>query len=226
MIWRTNVALVLFRLLIAWGMMDASTFQGMTLAQSRAEAAESADIYISLSAVGGFPENRSINLTGGVVSETTIHNGVGGAFKVGLFPDFTYRALGIELEYFGTSGKISAQVFQSGGQAQASSGLIVLNSMANLVLRQPTGEFRPYVGAGIGYSGGILHGADFPGRTNQDFDSTTGLTYQFLGGLHWDLVGQSYLFAEYKYLATSFHWKGLALDYRANYVLLGIGWNF
>jgi opacity protein-like surface antigen len=102
----------------------------------------------------------------------------------------------MELEYFGTRGRLSALGDQNGGMTQSSSGLTVLNSMINLLLRQPSGEFRPYGGFGIGYSGGILHGANFPGRENQDFDSTAAFAYQLIGGLQWEDSGRTFLFAE------------------------------
>ena len=221
-----NVVLMLFRIMIAGGVVGGQTFQGHTVELSQASAAESADIYISLSVAGGFPEIRGMNLAGREVSRAGVDSSVGGGFKVGIFPEFTRRALGMELEYFGTTGKLSALIYQNGGVAQSSSGLAVLNSMINLVLRPPSGEFRPYGGLGIGYSGGILHGANFPGRANQDFDSTPAFAYQFMGGLQWEGSGRTFLFAEYKHLVSTFHWKAVSLDYHANYAVGGIGWNF
>lgn len=215
--------LMLLRIIIAGGVVGGLTFHGQTIEHSEARAAESADIYISVAVAGGFPEIQDMSLAGREVSRSHAYKSVGGGFKVGVFPQVTRRMLGIELEYFGTTGRLSA-ANSSGAEGKA--GLTVLNSMFNIVLRQPSGALRPYGGFGIGYSGAILHGADFPGRSNQDFDSTSGFAYQFIGGLQWEVSEQAFLFAEYKHLVTDLHWKAVSLDYRANYVLAGVGWNF
>jgi opacity protein-like surface antigen len=218
--------LMLLRIVIIVTVIGGMTFPGKTVETSRAGAAESADVYISLSAIGGFPQNRAMSLAGREVNKTTVSNSAGGGFKVGIFPEFTHRALGVELEYFGTTGKLSALIPQDGSEGKASSGLTVLNSMINLVLRHSLQGFRPYVGFGFGYSGGILHGADFPGRPNSDVESTAAFAYQFIGGLQWSLTSKTFIFSEYKHFVANFHWKALSLEYRANYVLVGFGWSF
>jgi opacity protein-like surface antigen len=218
-----KMVLVLLRIMIVGGVIGWGGHDGQTIELSQARATESADLYISLAVAGGFPEIQGMSLAGREVGNSNAYKSLGGGFKVGMFPQVTRRVLGIELEYFGTTGRLS-MANSSGAEGKA--GLTVLNSMFNIVLRPPTGEFRPYCGFGIGYSGGILHGADFPGRSNQDFDSTSSFAYQFMGGLQWEVRGRTFLFAEYKHLVTDLHWKAVSLDYRANYVLAGIGWNF
>ena len=219
----STVILILLRIIIVVGVVGGLTFHGHRVERSQAGAAESTDIYISLAVAGGFPDIQGMSLAGREASKSNAYKSVGGGFKVGIFPQVTHRVLGIELEYFGTTGRLSA-ANSSGAEGKA--GLTVLNSMFNIVLRKPTGEFRPYGGFGVGYSGGILHGADFPGRSNQDFDSTSSFAYQFLGGLQWEVSERAFLFAEYKHLVTDLHWKAVSLDYRANYVLAGVGLNF
>lgn len=218
-------ATLLFMAMAVMEIVGESPLPGWLLDSAQARAAESVDIYLSAAVVGGFPQVRGMSLAGRGVSRSHVDDGVGGALKVGIFPQWTARAVGIELEYFGTTGKVSARTSTSGG-AEGKANLAVLNSMVNLVLRKPSGVFRPYGGAGIGYSGGILYRADFPERANREFDSTPGFAYQFLGGLQWDVGARTFVFAEYKHLVTAFHWKGLSLDYRANYVLAGVGWSF
>ena len=220
---KANVVLMLFRVMIAGGVVGGLTIQEHTVELSQAGAAESADVYVSVAVAGGFPDVQGMSLAGREASRSNVYQSVGVGFKVGIFPQVTRRVLGIELEYFGTTGRLSA-ANSSGAEGKA--GLTVLNSMFNIVLRKPTGELRPYGGFGIGYSGGILHGADFPGRSNQDFDSTSSFAYQFISGLQWEISERAFLFAEYKHLVTALHWKAVSLDYRANYVLAGFGWNF
>ena len=197
--------------------------QGLFLELPRVWAAESADVYVNVFLAGGFPDIHGMSLAGQEVSGVNARNQVGGGVRVGLFPQFTERVIGIELEYFGTTGKLSA-VNSSGAEGRAD--LTTLNSMFNLGVRRPSGSVRPYGGVGVGYSGGVLHRADFPGRANRDIDSTPGFAYQFMGGVQWDVSARTFLFAEYKHLVTAFHWKGVALDYQANYAVGGIGWNF
>jgi opacity protein-like surface antigen len=218
--------LMLLRIVVIVTVVDGMTFRGKTVETSRAAAAESADVYISLSAIGGFPQNRAMSLAGREVPNTTVSNSAGAGFKVGIFPDLTHRAVGVELEYFGTTGKLSALIPQNGSGVKVSSGMTVLNSMINLVLRHSIKGFRPYVGFGFGYSGAILHDADFPGRPDPDVDSTAAFAYQFIGGLQWSISDKTFIFSEYKHFVTSFHWEALSLEYRANYVLVGFGWSF
>lgn len=202
------------------------TLQGTIADWSNAHAAESADVHIGVGMIGGIPEVSGMRLAGQEVNRARADNGMGGGVKVGLFPQWTHRMLGVELEYFGTAGRLSAQTMRSGSVTEGRAGFTVLNSMVNLVLRPPSGGIRPYGGVGVGYSSGMLHDADFSGRANRAFDSTLGFAYQFLGGVQWEVTNKTFLFAEYKYLATAFHWKGLSLDYRANYVVAGLGWSF
>jgi opacity protein-like surface antigen len=151
---------------------------------------------------------------------------VGAGLRVGIFPEFTGRIVGIEVEYFGTAGRFSFLTPSNGGFAEGSAGLVVLNSMANLVVRQPNGPFHPYAGIGLGYASGTLHNATIPGGHTGDFESTAAFAYQFLLGFQGDLTKRTFLFLEYKHLAADFHWGGLALDVRANYVAGGLGIRF
>ncbi len=214
---------MLFRALLVGGIVVGFSLQGILAELSPASAAESADVYVNVSLAGAFPDIHGITLAGQEASTVSARNQVGGGLRVGIFPRLTARVFGIELEYFGTTGKLSAVNDRS---VEGRADLTTLNSMINFVVRQPSGSIRPYGGVGVGYSGGILHRADFPGRANRDVDSTPGLAYQFIGGVQWDVGTRTFLFAEYKHLAADFHWKGVALDYRANYAVGGIGWSF
>lgn len=213
----------LLRVILAGGVIGGLFLQGGVGEPPRVWAAESADVYVNVFLAGGFPDIHGMTLAGQNVSGVNARNQVGGGARVGLFPQFTERIVGIELEYFGTTGKLSAS--NSSG-AEGGAHLTVLNSMVNLIIRRPTGAVRPYGGVGIGYSGGVLHRADFPGRANRDIDSTPGFAYQFLAGVQWDVSARTFLFVEYKHLVTGFHWKGVALDYQTNYAVGGIGWSF
>lgn len=214
----------LVRVLIAVVVVAGLQGHGRMLGPSCAGAADTADVYLSLSLVVGLPENRGLNIGGQDAKKVTLHDSLGAGLKIGIFPQFTHRIVGVELEYFGATGRLSALTAGSGGAA--TSGLTVTNSMTNLVVRKPGGVFHPYAGFGIGYASGMLHGADFPGRANKDFDSTAAFAYQVIAGLQYHVGTRTFLFSEYKRLTTHFHWSEASLDYHAQYVLAGIGWSF
>ncbi len=50
--------------------------------------------------------------------------------------------------------------------------------------------------------------------------------YQFFGGVQGNLTEKVFLFSEYKYFSADYHWKELALDFRSQYALFGIGLRF
>lgn len=193
---------------------------------SSVHAAQSADVYVSIAVVGGFPEDRGLNLGGQGAQKVTLYNSLGAGVRIGIFPEFTRRIVGVEIEYFGTTGRLLAATSGNNGRGEATAGLTATNSMTNLIVRKPAGEFRPYAGVGVGYSSAIFHGANFPGRTNQDVDSTAAFSYQLMVGVQYSLSGRTFLFSEYKRVTANFHWSDVSLDYHAHYALAGIGWIF
>jgi opacity protein-like surface antigen len=98
--------------------------------------------------------------------------------------------------------------------------------MLNLTLRYPGKAFVPYIGVGGGYSSGVLTHANIPGRSDRDFEGSWTFGYQFFGGLQGNLTEKVFLFSEYKYFSADYHWEQLALDFRSQYALFGIGLRF
>ncbi len=189
-------------------------------------ATETADVYVSGYGIGSFVEDRAVHVASQHGLTTNIRSGAGLGLRVGMFPEITGRMVGLEIEYFGAFQRMSF-VFPSNGQiAQGSAGLAVTNSMANLVVRWPRGSVRPYAGAGIGHSSGMLHNPTIPGRNTGDWDSTASFAYQLTAGLQADLTERVFAFVEYKRLAANYHWNGFAFDLRANYLALGFGLMF
>ena len=47
-----------------------------------------------------------------------------------------------------------------------------------------------------------------------------------LGGVQGNLTEKVFLFSEYKYFSANYHWQQLALDFRSQYALFGIGLRF
>lgn len=189
-------------------------------------ATETVDVYVSVYGVGGFFEDRKVSVMSLEGISTNIRSGVGAGLRVGIFPEFTGRALGLEIEYFGTFQRMSFVFPGNGGVVQGSAGLAVMNSMANLVIRWPNGRVRPYGGFGGGYSSGLLHNPTILGRNTGDWDSTAAFAYQFFAGVQGDVSDRLFVFAEYKRLAADYHWNGFALDVRANFMAVGLGIKF
>ena len=190
-----------------------------------ASAAETADVDIGLYSLGVFPSDQGLFAQGGNPSDTKITNGVGAGIKVAVFPHYLGNIIGIELESFGHGSEITFSSLASTG-SPASTNLWVFNSMVNLVLRYPGKAFVPYLGIGGGLSDGVLTHANIPGRSDRDFDGPWTFGYQFLGGVQGNLTEKVFLFSEYKYFSADYRWKQLALDFRSQYVLFGIGLHF
>jgi len=189
-------------------------------------AAETAEATIGVYLLGAFPSNQGLSVQGTSPSDTRISNGVGAGIKVAVFPRYFKDMIGIELESFGHGSAITFSSSGVSAGSSASTNLWVFNSMVNLIVRYPGNRFIPYIGVGGGLSDGMLTGANIPGRTDTDFEGSWTFGYQFLGGVQGNLTEKVFLFTEYKYFSANYHWKQLALDFRSQYALFGIGLRF
>jgi opacity protein-like surface antigen len=192
---------------------------------SLASAAETADVDIGLYSLGAFPSDHGLFAQGGNPSDSRITNGVGAGIKVAVFPHYLGNIIGVGLESFGHGNEITFSSSASAGST-VSTNLWVFNSMANLILRYPGKMLVPYIGVGGGLSDGVLTHANILGRSDRDFEGSWTFGYQFLGGVQGNLTEKVFLFSEYKYFSANYHWKQLALDFRSQYVLFGIGLRF
>ncbi|HSA62325.1 MAG TPA: outer membrane beta-barrel protein [Nitrospiraceae bacterium] len=190
-------------------------------------AAETAEATIGLYVLGAFPSNQGLSAQGISPSDTRISNGVGAGIKVAVFPRYFQDIIGIELESFGHGSEVTfSSTSAASGGSPAGTNLWVFNSMVNLIARYPSNTFIPYIGVGAGLSDGVLTSANIPGRTDTDFEGSWTFGYQFLGGVQGNLTEKLFLFTEYKYFSANYHWKQLALDFRSQYALFGIGLRF
>lgn len=192
---------------------------------SPVSATETANVAMSLYTLGAFPSNEGLFAQGSNPADTRITNGVGAGIKVAVFPRNLGNSIGIELE---SSGHGSEVTFSSPTRAgsPASTNLWVFNSMVNLILRYPGKVVMPYIGLGGGLSNGVLTHADIPGRSDPDFEGSWTFGSQFFGGVQGNLSENVFLFSEYKYFSATYHWKQLALDFRSQYAVFGIGLRF
>ncbi|HEU4684262.1 MAG TPA: outer membrane beta-barrel protein [Nitrospira sp.] len=189
-------------------------------------ATEFGDIDLSVYALGSWPRDRGIFDQGSTV-DASIKQSYGAGIRIGLFPNFTNRFLGMEIDSFGHGGALSFP-HQSNGQNDGTnrSNLLFLNTMLNLVLRYPGETVRPYIGIGAGWSHAMLLNPNIIGRNDKDFDAARALGWQYLAGLQVTLTPKVFLFGEYRYFSANYHWAGLALDFRSHYGAVGAGLRF
>ena len=189
-------------------------------------AAAFGDVELSAYALGAW--SRDVNVFNqGTTVPASIQEGFGAGLKAGLFPVSLHRMVGLELDSNIHGGTLS---FPNNAHGQNTgtgySDLLLINTTLNLILRYPGEQIRPYVGVGIGWSHGTLLNPNLGGRDDKDFDSARAFTHQFLGGVQILLSSKLFLFGEYRYFSSDYHWEELAIDFRTHYGLMGAGLRF
>jgi opacity protein-like surface antigen len=198
---------------------------------------EFGDIELSGYALGTLPGTQDLFNQGTTVS-ASVEQGFGAGFKIGVFPSVLNRMAGLEMDSNIHGMNLEFPNIANGRNRETGrSSLLMINTTFNVILRYPGERFRPYVGGGIGWSHGTLLNPNIAGRDDKDFDSARAFTHQFLGGAqvvltpHLSLFNAQqdiavFLFGEYRYLSSNYHWEGLAVDFRTHYGLFGIGLRF
>jgi opacity protein-like surface antigen len=202
-----------------------------------AQAAEFGDVELSTYALGSRPRDADI-FNQGTTVPASVQQGLGAGLTVAIFPAALYRIVGIEIDSNMHGGALSFPNIAHGRSHETGrSDLLMINTTFNLILRYPGERIRPYIGAGMGWSHGTLLNPNIAGRDDQDFDSARAFTHQFLGGAqvilnpHVPLFDTQrniafFLFGEYRYVSSNYHWQELAIDFRAHYGLVGVGLRF
>lgn len=194
------------------------------------------DLLLSGYVLGMFPRDEDLSVGGNRISNTDVRGTIGAGIKFDVYPWFTKKILGAEIEVFGLGGSVRAPRATSGsGTTQAQGSLIALTTMYNLMLRYPGETIQPYIGAGVGSSTGILYNANIQSG-NVGLSGTSGdlaFAYQFLGGVRAFVTKQLFLFGEYKYFTTNYSWDSesastqrVKLDFQTHIVSGGVGWSF
>ncbi len=188
--------------------------------------AELGSIELSAYALGSWPRDQD-NSNQGAMATSSFEQGFGAGLKAGLFPSVLHGIIGVALDSNIHSGALALSRTMNGQSNEAgSSDWLVTNTTANLILRYPSETIRPYIGIGVGWSTGTLLNPNIAGRNDKDFDSAYALVHQFLGGVQMFLNLKVFLFSEYRYVSSTFHWDRLAVEFRTHYGLVGAGFRF
>jgi opacity protein-like surface antigen len=194
------------------------------------------DLLLSGHVLGMFPRDEDLSVSGNRIFNTDVRGTIGAGIKFDIYPWFTKKIVGAEIEAFGLGGSVRAPRTTLGtGTTQAQGSLIAITTMYNLMLRYPGETIQPYIGAGVGSSTGILYNANIQSG-NVGLSGTSGdlaFAYQFLGGVRAFVTKKLFLFGEYKYFVTNYSWgsegasaQRVKLDFQTHIVSGGIGWSF
>jgi len=194
------------------------------------------DLLLSGHVFGLFPRDKDVSVGGSRVHDTDVRGTIGAGIKFELYPWFTKKIVGAEVEAFGFGGSLRAPRAATGsGTTHVQGNLAVLSTMYNVMLRYPGDRLQPYVGVGVGSSTGLLYNVNIQnGNTGLSGSSADfAFAYQVLGGLRAFVTRHLFLFGEYKYYVTRYGWDGegagssrVTLDVRAQIVSGGVGWSF
>jgi opacity protein-like surface antigen len=198
------------------------------------------ELYIGLFMLGTIPSNRPLTVESDTYSNTNVEGGLGGGIKVGLYPAFARRIVGIEGELSGFNGNVDAPQTTSGGVTRSANfRLNVFNAMANLLFRYPGDIIQPYVGAGIGLSGGFARDINIQNSAVGTINENAGdaaFAYQLIGGARVNVTNRLFVFSEYKYMVANYKWESelsngaagpsFSLPFRTHIISGGVGFNF
>ena len=174
------------------------------------------ELYVSLFMQGSHPLNRPVRLQDDPYTNTDVQGGLGGGLKVGLFPAFAGHVLGLEAEVSGLDGKVDAPARTTGGVTRSANfRLQSISAMANLLLRYPGEVIQPYLGIGVGVSGGFARDLNLQHSTIgfvRENAADGAFAYQFLGGVRANVSERVFLFTEYKYFVANYQWESEFAD--------------
>lgn len=201
---------------------------------------EKTEFYVGVYLQGSRPLNRPVRLQEDPFTNTDVQGGLGGGLKVGIFPAFAGRFVGLEADLSGLDGKVNAPSATTGGVTRSANfRLQSINVMANVLLRYPGETIQPYIGIGAGVSGGFARDLNLQHSTIGTVHENAAdgaFAYQFLGGVRANVTERMFLFTEYKYFVANYQWESevangargpsFTMNYRAHIVSGGIGFTF
>jgi len=224
-----------------WATDAASTAaKSPTVSPEATQSEEKTEWYVSLYVQGSRPLDRPVRLQEDPFANTDVQGGLGGGLKVGFFPAFTGRFVGLEAELSGLDGKANAPTATTGGVTRSANfRLQSINAMANVLLRYPGEVIQPYIGVGAGLSGGFARDLNLQhsaiGVVHENA-ADGAFAYQFIGGLRANVGERLFLFTEYKYFVANYQWESefpngargpsFTLNSRMHVIAGGLGFHF
>ncbi len=209
--------------------------------QSASETTEEkTELYVGLFMLGSIPSNRALKFENDPYSNTNVEGGLGGGLKVGVYPAFARRIVGFEAELSGFNGKVNAPQSISGGVTRSADfRLNVFNAMANMLFRYPGEVIQPYIGAGVGLSGGFARAINVQNSSVGTINENAGdaaFAYQLIAGGRVNVTDRVFLFSEYKYMVANYKCESevangaggpsFSLPFRTHIVSGGVGFRF
>lgn len=202
-------------------------------AQAADDSPRSDEWHVSLYGLGLLPATSDLRVDGVEVTGASVSRAYGAGMKADWFPALGNGILGLEAEVFGHSGKVSAPV----GATTATGNLTNFNGMLSLLARYPGRTIQPYVGGGIGFSVSRFGSARLStngGATTVTGDAAdTAFAYQVFVGTRAFVTERVYLFGEYKFFGSKYHYQSNAathplttLEFQTHLFAGGIGLAF
>jgi opacity protein-like surface antigen len=197
---------------------------------------EKVDLLLSGHVIGVIPQDQGLSVGGSTIPNTDVRGTIGAGIKFDVYPWFTHKILGAEIETFGLGASVRSPRTTSGaGTTQGQANLIAISTMYNLMLRYPGDRIQPYIGVGAGSSTGFLYNVNIQSG-NSSLSGNSGdwtFAYQFLGGVRAFVTSKLFFFGEYKYYVAKYSWDSegggntkIKLDFQTHLVSGGLGWSF
>lgn len=190
------------------------------------------EIYGAVYALGSLAKNRNLNVGGQELPSTTIKDGAGGGFMAGVYPAFTGYVLGVRAESFGLGHEVTAPASIGSSGAESGRGnLLAWTTMVSLLIQYPGKMLKPYIGLGMGWSSSFFQDVRITKGTITQTGTLrdTSPAFQSVAGLRTYVTDSVFVFGEYKYFASRYHWAGSlepSLDLRTHIVAVGAGLTF
>ena len=219
---------------------DAKAPVGTGQKTSAVAEEEKGELYLGLFMLGNSPSNRPLKVETDPYGNTSVDGGLGGGMKVGFYPAFTRRIVGIEGEFSGFNAQVDAPQSTSGGVTRSGQfRLNIFNAMANVLVRYPGKSLQPYLGAGVGLSGAFARNINIQhspvGVINENAGDAA-FAYQLIGGGRVNVTDRLFLFSEYKYMVANYKWESelpngaggpsFSLPFRTHIISGGVGFSF
>ena len=139
----------------SWGPAHAQETNDPSTSPPENKAEKKVDLLLSGHLIGLFPQDKDLSAGGNRIPNTNVRGTLGAGIKFDIYPWFTNKVLGGEIETFGFGGSVRASKTTSGiGTSQAQGSLVAISTMYNLMLRYPGVTIQPYVGIGAGSNRG------------------------------------------------------------------------